>query len=74
MWHQGQQLPAHRHPKQRPLVLAVPFSRQFMPKLGHVVTFARKLEGAVQSFVCVHAGTYSMHPGRNGAEHAGCGQ
>jgi hypothetical protein len=59
--HQGQQLPPDRHPKQRPLVLAMPFSRQFMPKLGHVVTLARKLEGAVQSFVCVHAGTYSMH-------------
>jgi hypothetical protein len=55
-------------------VLAVAFSRQFMPKLGHVVTLARKLEGAVQSFVFVHAGTYSMHPGRNRAENAGCEQ
>jgi hypothetical protein len=56
LWHQGQELPAHRHAKQSALVLAVAFSRQFMPKLGHVVTFARKLEGAVQSFVCVHVG------------------
>jgi hypothetical protein len=65
VWHQAQQLPSHRHAKERALVIAVAFSRQFLPKLGHVVTLARKLEGAVQSFVCVHVGTCSMHPGRN---------
>jgi hypothetical protein len=72
--HQVEQLDPYGHAKQSALVIAVALLRKFMTKLSHVLTLAREFKGAVESFVCVHAGTYSIHSGRNRAEDVGCGQ